>query len=205
MSKNPTGKEITDYFRSNIYESFSAYNAWKMLFLCKSKKEFSEKMAERYVEILKYHKDFFAIAERSFLAHFVVVCLHSFDKDNNSYSLYKVDRKNTEIFVENNKETIKDLRILRNKVFAHKDIKEIRPKIPSVKSLDKFFKNLIDFYNQLTSELHSSKTMFDNAESVKRGIELLFMNLYRGEAVRKKEIDIKWSWEEDKKKASDVL
>jgi len=205
MSKNPTNKEITDYFRSNIFESFSAYNAWKMLFLCKSEKEFSKKMAERYVEILKYHKDFFITVERFCLAHFVVACLHSFDKDNNSYSLYKVDQKNTEVFVKNNKKVINDLRSLRNKVFAHKDIREIKLRIPSVKSLDKFFKNLMDFYNQLTNRLHSSRTMFDNAESVKRDIELLFMNLYRGEAVRKRENDIEWSWEKDNKKASDIL
>jgi len=204
MSKNPTNKEITDYFRSNIFESFSAYNAWKMLFLCKSEKEFSKKMAERYVEILKYHKDFFVTAERSFLVHFVIVSLHAFDKDNNSYSLYKLDQKNTDIFVNNN-QVIKALRDLRNKLFAHKDIKKKDYEIPSVKSLDEFFKNLMDFYNQLTNKLHSSRTMFDNAERIKGDIELLFMNLYRGEAVRKREINIRYLWEEDKKKASDIL
>ena len=31
------------------------------------------------------------------------------------------------------------------------------------------------------------------------------MNLYRGEAMRKKEIDIEWVWEKNNKKASDII
>jgi len=205
MSKNPTNKEITDYFMSNIYESFSAYNGWKMIFCSKFEKEFSKKMAERYVEIQNYHKDFFVTIERSFLVHFVIMSLHAFDKNNNSYSLYKVDQKSTKIFVKNNEKIIKDLKKLRNKLFAHKDINKRDYKIPSVKSLDEFFKNLMDFYNKLTARLYSSQTTFENAENIKRNIELLFMNLYRGEAIKKREIDIEWSWEKDNKKASDVL
>jgi len=206
MSKNPTNKEIIDYFMSNIYESFSAYNAWKMIFLSKSKKVVSEEMAKRYVEIQKYHKDFFVTIEQSCLVHFVIMSLHSFDRRDDSYSLYKVNQKGTETFVKNNKKVIKALRDLRNKLFAHKDInKNNQYKIPSVISLDSFFRNLMEFYNKLTSKLYSSSTNFSNAESVKRDIELLFMNLYRGEAIRKREINIKWLWEKSNKKASDIL
>lgn len=71
--------------------------------------------------------------------------------------------------------------------------------------MDKFFEDLINLYNKLTSAVDGSATTFQNAVEIKRDIELLFMNLYRGEMMRKKEIDIEWTWEKDSKKASDLL
>ena len=96
-------KEITDYFRSNIFEASSAYNGWKMLFLSRSKGVVSNEMAERYVEIQKYHPQFFSLTERAFLIDFVLLILHSFDKRDDSFSLYKVNKKETDDFVKNNK------------------------------------------------------------------------------------------------------
>jgi len=203
----PTKKEIIDYFRSNIFEAISAYNGWKMIAYSKSKGVVSSKMAERYVEIQKYHSEFFITTERAFLINFVILSLHSFDPRDDSYSLYQVDKKETEIFVQNNNKVITDLRALRNKLFAHKDINASTSqyKIPSPIDLDQFFKNLVEFYNKLSHQVDRSSTIFSNAEEIKRHIELLFMNLYRGEAVRKREIDVKWLWEENNKKASDIL
>jgi hypothetical protein len=207
MSTNPTHKEITDYFRLNIYEALSTYTGWKMIFLSKSKRVVSNEMAERYVEIQRYHPDFFTLVERAFLVDFVLFILHSFDKREDSFSLYKVSEKETDDFVKNNDAIISKLKKLRNKVFAHKDIytNASEYEIPSVIDLDKFFDDLIIFYNKLTSGVDDSSTCFSNAKEIKRHIELLFMNLYRGEAVRKREIDIKWKWEEDGNKASDIL
>ena len=207
MSEEPTYKQITDYFRSNIFEALSAYNGWKMLFLSKSKGVVSSEMAERYVEIQKYHPEFFTLTERAFLVDFVLLVLHSFDKRDDSFSLYKVNEKETEDFVKNNKVVIDKLKALRNKIFAHKDIytNASEYQIPSVIDLDKFFDNLIVFYNKLTSVVDDSSTGFSNAKEIKQQIEFLFMNLYRGETMRKKEIDIKWKWAEDNKKASDIL
>jgi hypothetical protein len=203
----PTNKEIIDYFRSNIFEAISAYNGWKMIAYSKSKGVVSSEMAERYVEIQKYHSDFFITTERAFLINFVILSLHSFDQRNDSYSLYQVDKKETKIFAQSNDKVIASLRILRNKLFAHRDINAIASqyKIPSIIDLDQFFKNLVEFYNKLSHQVDKSSTIFSNAEEIKRHIELLFMNLYRGEAVRKKEIDVKWLWEERNKKASDIL
>lgn len=200
-------KEITDYFRSNIFEAFSAYSGWKMLFLSKSKLVVSEEMAERYVEIQKYHPQFFGLTERAFLVDFVLLILHSFDKRGDSFSLYKVNEKETDDFVKNNKAVISKLKALRNKIFAHKDIYTSASdyQIPSAIDLDNFFDNLIIFYNKLTSTVDDSSTTFTNAKEVKQQIEFLFMNLYRGETMRKKEIDIKWKWAENNKKASDIL
>jgi len=207
MSKNSAHKEITDYFRSNIFEAFSAYNGWKMIFLSKSKGVVSNEMAERYVEIQKYHPQFFSLTERAFLVDFVLLILHSFDKRDDSFSLYKVNEKETEDFVENNKVVISKLKALRNKIFAHRDIYTNANdyQIPSAIDLDKFFDNLIIFYNKLTSKVDDSSTNFSNAKEIKQQIEFLFMNLYRGETMRKKEIDIKWKWTENNKKASDIL
>lgn len=204
---NPIHKEITDYFRLNIYEAMSAYSAWKMISHSKWIGVVTEEMAERYAEIQRYHPNFFISAERAFLVDFVMMSLHSFDKRDDSYSLYKVDREATEKFEQNNINVIKPLRDARHKIFAHRDIyTSIQEyKIPSVIDLDNFFKNLIEFYNKLTSIVDDSSTRFSNAEEIKHDIELLFMNLYRGESMRKKEIDIKWKWAEDIKKASDIL
>lgn len=200
-------KDIIKYFRSNIYESLSSYNAWKMICYSKSNQVVSNEMAERYVEIQKYHPEFFISAERAFLVSFILTILHSFDRRDDSLSLYKVDEKETEKFVNNNIETITALKKVRNKVFAHREIMTDTSKyqVPSILELDSFFKNLIKFYNQLSKKIEDSSTMFDNAESIKRSIESLFMNLYRGETIRKKEIEIEWLWDKDKNKASELL
>ena len=207
MSNNSTLKKITDYFRSNIFEDFSAYNGWKMIFLSKSKCVVSNEMAERYLEIQRYHPQFFYLTERAFLVNFVLLILHPFDRREDSFSLYKVNEKETDDFVNNNNVVIKKLKDLRHKVFAHKDIHTDTSdyEIPSVIDLDDFFDKLIIFYNKLTSSVDDSSTIFSNAKEIKRQIELLFMNLYRGEAMRKKEIDIEWVWEKNNKKASDII
>lgn len=207
MNQNSTHKKITDYFRSNIFEAFSAYNGWKMIFLSRSKGVVSDEMAERYLEIQRYHPQFFSLTERSFLINFVLLILHPFDRRDDSFSLYKVNKEETENFVENNKVVIKKLKDLRHKVFAHKDIHTNASdyEIPSVIDLDNFFEKLIIFYNKLTFSVDDSSTIFSNAKEVKQQIELLFMNLYRGEAVRKKEIDLEWKWQKNNKKASDIL
>lgn len=202
-----TNKKITDYFRSNIFESFASYNAWKMIFLCRSKQVVSDEMAEKYVEIQRYHPQFFSLAERAFLVNFVLLILHAFDRRDDSFSLYKVNKEETENFVENNKVVINKLKDLRHKIFAHRDIHTNTSdyEIPSVIDLDDFFDKLIIFYNKLTSSIDDSSTIFSNAKEIKHQIDLLFMNLYRGEAIRKREIDIKWMWEENNKKASDII
>ena len=207
MSENLTHKKITDYFRSNIFEAFSAYNGWKMIFLSRSKSVVSDEMAKRYLEIQRYHPQFFYLTERAFLVNFVLLILHPFDKREDSFSLYKVNEKETENFVENNNVVIKKLKNLRHKVFAHKDIHTDSSdyEIPSVIDLDDFFNKLIIFYNKLTFSVDDSSTIFFNAEEIRRQIELLFMNLYRGEAMREKEIDIEWMWERDNEKASDII
>ncbi len=203
-------KEITDYFRSNIFESILAYSAWKMILGSRSTGMISADMVERYVKIQKYHPDFFLSTERAFLFQFVIQVLHSFDPRTDSASLYKVDKDETEKFVLENRKVINALRDVRNKIFAHRDIKASQEKlndfkIPSMNDLDQFFKNLIIFYNSLTNTIDGSSTMFNNAYEIKHDIENLFMNIQRGETVRKEEIDLKWMWLENNKKASDLL
>lgn len=199
-------KKITDYFRGNIFEALSMYSAWKMLCFSKSKVEFSGELLKKYLDTQNYHHTFFQIAERSFLVGFVLLVLHPFDKREDSLSLYKVNRTKTEKFMEQNKDIIEKLKKVRNKVFAHKDGKSVLYKLPPVTDLNIFFENLIRFYNEITHEVDDSVTYFSNAdEEVKRDIELMFMNIHRGEAMRKLGIDIEWMWEKDNKKASDVL
>lgn len=199
-------KEITDYFRSNIFEAYAAYTGWKVISGSKSVGIVSKEMAERYVEIQNYHTNFFTITERTFLIQFVLLSLHSFDSDSRSLSLYKVDETQTKEFIVKNKVVLDMLFDLRNKLFAHKDgMTNDEYKIPSFDALDLFFKNLMELYNALTSLVDDSHTIFSNAEEIKHDLEHLFMNLYRGEHIRKREIDIEWIWEKDPNKISDKI
>lgn len=200
-------KEITDYFRSNIFESISAYSAWKMLYFSKSKGIVAENRVDSYVKIQNFHSNFFVTAEKAFLNNFVIKILHPFDKRNDSFSLYKVDKEKTEKFVEDNKLVLDKLKNVRHKLFAHRDqsAKSRTFQLPSIIEMDTFIKNLVGFYNVITSKTDNSATVFSNAEEVMRDIELLFMNLERGETIRKLEIDIDWMWKKDDKIASKLL
>lgn len=199
-------KEITDYFRSNIFEARAAYFGWKVLSGSRSTGIVSKEMVERYVEIQSYHSTFFTLAERAFLVQFVLLSLHAFDSDSRSFSLYKVDETKTREFMLANKTTLDMLFDLRNKLFAHKDgITNNEYKIPSLDSLDKFFLNLMEFYNVLTSSVDGSHTIFSNTEEIKHDLEHMFMNLYRGHHARKKEIDIDYLWLKNNGKISDKV
>ncbi|MBI3074985.1 MAG: hypothetical protein HYY92_02090 [Parcubacteria group bacterium] len=199
-------KEITDYFRSNIFESLAAYTGWKIIKSSKSNGIVSQEMAERYVGIQKDYPIFFNLTEQAFLVQFVMLSLHSLDSDTRSHSLYKVDEQKTKAFIQQNKKVLDALFDLRNKLFAHKDatLETSKFAIPSINDLDHFFKNLMTFYNELTAVVDDSSTIFSNAEEIKHEMEYLFMNLYRGEHFRKLENEIEWSWEKSAEKVSDM-
>lgn len=134
-----------------------------------------------------------------------MIC-HVFDNDSRSYSLAKVDSESYNNFVSDNENSfvIEQLKTARNKLFAHRD-SGIDPKsitIPSVEKVDSFFNRLEDLYNKHSGIVEKSATSFNFAEDVKHVMEILYMNLERGEAVRLKEIDIEWLWEKDDNKAS---
>lgn len=198
-------KDIVKYFRSNIYISLSSYQIWKMVVYSRSSGVVSEELSKKYTEIQNYHPDFFAVSEHAFLFQFIIYSLHSFDKRNDVASLYKLDKEKTETFVKENDIVVQKLKKARNKIFAHKDLKTETVEIPSIIDLDNFFENIISFYNDLTKNIEDSTTTFDNAKNVKYDVENLFMNLYRGEAVRKNETEIEWIWEKDDKKVSSAL
>lgn len=205
-----TSKEITDYFRANIFESIVAYSAWKMIFGSRSTGMMPPDMAEHYIKIQNYHSGFFPSVENAFLFQFVIKVLHSFDSRTDSFSLYVVDKVLTEKFVLENEKIINALKSVRNKIFAHRDISINQETsknytIPSMNDLDQFFNNLIEFYNSLTLIVDDSSTVFNNAYEIKKEIEFLFMNIQRGERARIEEINIKWKWQENGKKASDIL
>lgn len=201
--------EILTYFRSNIFEAKTSYNAWKMLYCSKSKNIVGEKMADRYVKIQKNHNNFFGIAERSFFISWVILILHAFDKNNKSYSLKKVDLQLYDSFLSehNNQSMIDNFKTVRDKLLAHRDgdVKPEDRKMPSIDETDKFFDRLEEFYNKLCGLKENSSTSFQNTEEVKRDTERLFINVERGENIRLKEIDIKYNWEEDDNKVSNKI
>jgi hypothetical protein len=200
-------KEITDYFRSNIFEAFAGYTVWKMLSHSKSSDVVSKEMAEKYTEIQNYHVEFFSSVEKALLLSWVVLVLHPFDKRRDVHSFYKIDRSKTASFVSSHESVLDALFALRNYLFAHRN-KDYLSKnfiLPSVVNMDNFFESLIQFFNELTLFTDQSATDFMFAKSAKYATENLFMNVYRGELMRRGEIDIRYSWEENNKKASDIL
>ena len=203
MSDNKT---ITDYFRSNIFEAYGAYLGWKILAASKSSQIVSQEMAERYVAIQNYCPNFFVSTQRAFLINFVLLALHPFDSDSRAFSLHKIDALKTKAFIAANIEVLDKLYDLRNKIFAHRDAGTMLEeyKIPSMDSLDQFFKNLMNFYNEITLAVDKSSTIFSNAEDIKYDIESLFMILYRGEQSRKQDFEVEM-WKHDPSKVSDVL
>lgn len=200
-------KTIIKYFLGNIFEAKSHYVGWKMIYHARSNGIVSKEMAERYVAIQKQAGSFFTLTERAFLISFVMLIGHVFDKRSDSMSLDKVDKTLYNKFFDENKKVIEALRKARNNIFAHRNI-QIDPKeiiIPSVDDLNNFFSNLEKLYNELSSKIDNSSAWFDNVEDLKREIEFVYMNLDRGEIVRRKEIDIEWMWEKDPNKISDRI
>jgi hypothetical protein len=59
--------KITDYFRSNIFESLAGYTGWKFIKSSSSIGIISKDMAERYVDIQKVYSSFFKFTEQAFL------------------------------------------------------------------------------------------------------------------------------------------
>ena len=203
-------KEITDYFGGNIFSAYSAYTGWKAIFHARSVGVLREEMANRYVAIQQYHPQFFSLTQNSFLTSFILLVLHPFDKDPRSYSLFMIDEARTKQFMSDNKAMLDHLFMLRNKIFAHRDLdidlsKKGVIEIPSIEALDAFFKNLMELYNELCQHTDKSFTVFDNAKDVKHDIEHLYMNLYRGENSRLNAIDIEYNWEQTPGKISDVI
>ena len=203
-------KAITDYLRGNIFESLTYYTAWKTIAYSKATPVVGKQMAEKYVEIQQIHAGFFTMSERTSLISFIMLVLHPFDTDTRSFSLHKIDKDKTEKFIEDNKDVLDALALVRNKVFAHSDIDpstgtlKYYP-VPSLNMLDQFYENLIDFYNELCREVDDSTTIFDNAKDVKYNIESLFRNIERGESARKKEIDIEYLWSAKGTRISDII
>ncbi|PIR91985.1 hypothetical protein COU01_04125 [Candidatus Falkowbacteria bacterium CG10_big_fil_rev_8_21_14_0_10_44_15] len=200
-------KEQIDYFRGSIFEAKSAYNAWKMIVFSCWYAYVGKDLAEKYVKVQQYHKDFFGLAERSFLFHWVILVLHCFDDRKDVFSLKKVASKNYNAFIKDtgNAKVLKNLKNVRNTLLAHRS-KTIKSKeVGSVEELDTFWKNLENFYNTICHDFDKSKTLFNNTENVKHDIENLFYNLERGENVRKNEIDIEWLWRKNPKRISNIL
>mgnify|MGYP001612763423 CR=1 FL=1 len=208
MEIDPQIKKATiEYFRSNIYEALAAYSGWKTIVYARYYDVVGKEMADKYARIENYHVNFFIAIEYSFLLNFVILLMHAFDTDDRSYSLYKVEKEKTEAFILNNKEVLDNLFLLRNKFFAHREINinnisKNEYTVPPVIKLDLFFENLIRFYNELSVVVDDSTTIFNNALEIKQDIERMFMNLYRGENIRKVDIDVKWLWEENDNKIS---
>lgn len=200
-------QEIVNYFLRNIFESKCAYEAWKTLYYSRVTNVVGKEMADRYVKIQNYHAVFFKITERSCLKNFVISVCHAFDSRPDSLSLKKADKIEYDNFFKNNSATIKQLQRVRHKIFAHRSNKLNAEdlQIPSIDKLDIFFDELEKVYNLISVKISKSSASFRNALDMKYDIENLYMNIERGESIRKKEIDIEWAWKKNKNSISSIL
>ena len=194
-----------EYFRGNILESFSSYNGWRTILLSRSSTELGSDLANFYVDIQGKHMHFFVISERSMLVSFVVLTLQAVDRRRDVFSLLKIDSKKTLNFIQENKVILDKLKKVRDEIFAHKSQVEIEREIPSMNDIDKYFENLFKFYNQLSLETDKSVTNFSDGNRIIQDIECAMLNIHRGDAVRKVEVDIKWKSEENPKKLSRMI
>lgn len=200
-------KEQIKYFQGNIFEAKLAYNAWKMVAFSRWSAYVGKDLAEKYTKIQNYHKYFFVLIERSLLFHWVMMVMHCFDNRKDVFSLKKIAKNNYNEFINDigNAKILKNLKNVRNTLFAHRS-KTIKGRdIGNVKELDIFWKNLEDFYNKICHDFDKSKTLFDNTDNLKYDVENLFCNLERGENIRKNEIDIEWLWQKNPKRISNIL
>ena len=177
-----------------------------MICYAKSSRIVGKELAENYVKIQNYHPNFFVMTERAYLITFVMLICHVFDDRLDSCSLNKVGEVECEKFVSQNEKIVKQLKKVRNKIFAHRDIginsKDI--KIPSIEKMDDFFSEIENLYNKISKKINNSTAIF-SALKIKDDIENLYMNLERGESIRKKEINIEWMWRKDSNKISDKI
>jgi hypothetical protein len=204
-------KENLKSIGGSIFEAKSAFTLWKGISYSRSTGVLPQALAEKYVDAQNNAPAFFTIAERSALIAFVLLSLHPVDTDTRSFSFFNIDKDKTNKFTEENKEVISSLKLVRNKVFAHKD-SDVNERtqnsytIPAIDQLEIFFENLAHFYNDFTRIYDSSSTDFDHApDDMLHQMDHLFMNISRGENVRLKEIDIECMWEMDSNKISNTL
>lgn len=197
-------EENLESIGGSIFEAKSAFTAWKAIVYSRSSNIVTEELAKKYVNAQKTAVSFFVIAERSFLATFILLSLHPIDKDSRSFSFFKIDEGKTKKFIIENKSVIDRLMLVRNKVFAHKDSDVTKYTIesyaiPSLQELEDFFDNLTKFYNELTGFYKDSFTDFENGNNhLLNEMDYMFMNLTRGENARIQEIDIEMMWLKDR-------
>ncbi len=200
-------KEQVDYFLGSIFEAKSAYNVWKMIVYSRWEAYVGKELAEKYVKIQKCHSSLFPLIERSLLFHWVLLILQCFDPRKDAYSLDKINKGYYTSFIKNedNKKVLKRIKYFRDSFFAHR-AKIIKGReIGNVESLDLFFKNIEDLYNRIRHDFDQSGVCFQNADDMKYEVENLFMNIEKGEAVRKKNIKDEYLWIQNPKRISNIL
>lgn len=186
-------QETIKYFRQNIYNARSSYEAWKMIYYARSKNVVGDEMSKLYTDIQNYHASFFTVAGNAFLTNFIILICHVFEKRSDSMSLIRIDKEKYSQFYKNNQEVIDEIKNTRNKIFAHKGKNINDLKIPSPERMKLFFNNIQDFYNELSSKKDNSTTWFDY-DNLKHEIESLYKNLHRGENARLETINVEYFW-----------
>lgn len=207
--KGKVDQHLKELMRS-IFEAKQAYTIWKVIAYSRSTSVVSEELAHKYVEIQKTAPAFFIITERACLVTFVLFILQPFDRDGRAYSLLKIDREKTNAFEIKHADVFQSLKIVRDKLFAHKDeVKsetDFKAELPPIEKLDAFLDELYGFYNSITHEIQNAATIFDaSTDDLLDEIEGLFINIARGDEMRRAEIDKRWRWLENDKKMSTVF
>jgi len=111
---------------------------------------------------------------------------------DNYIPIKEEDLKYVESIIDKHKDLISNLKDIRDKQFAHTDIKYISGTfVPN--QVEELIIDTQSIFNRLSSSFDRSSTMWDHIkEDSIRDTEFLFKNLERGEIVRLEEIKKKW-------------
>jgi hypothetical protein len=198
-------KEALKHFRLSIIDAKLAYTLFKSLYQSRAKSIVGKQLFDKYFWVQKQHGSFFRMVEYCAVNIFIIKILHGFDNDKRALALRDIDENAYTKFInkKENKRVLEKIKKLRDKTVAHFDKEQPAEKnLPSFEKIDLFFRNLQDFYNNLSRKIESSVTIFEQDRDLKRDLEKVLQNLYVGEKNRLLNIELKWDWEKNPKKIS---
>ena len=200
---------------SQVYKTSSYAELFACSYLCRSSNHLDKETVERNLEIIDRHKFFFQPLEDGISYAVVLSITKLFEKDEKKkerLSLFNLISEAKKFHItcgdpekdlsEENKETLKKLRIARNNFFAHGNKQFDKVVIPSRNQIFDFLKDITVFlnsigmqfkYDGLLENSHQYAWKDGFAENIKKDFQLVLDNLYRGERARITEIEIEYS------------
>ncbi len=207
ISNEEKFKKLWKDFSVKVYETSLYYSLYYSSHHAKSYKMLGKETANHNVEVIEKYNYFFSSLEESACYAAILSTTMFFDKKRGlekiNYLLdeaakFKIDRKeNFDTLCKNHKDTIKRLEKVRNEHFAHRSIEKRKLVIPSHDKVFDLLNDIMKLLNSIGGEFGESYRWSECkpgwSEDVKRDFQRVIDNLYRGEAARLAEINVKYN------------